>query len=92
MFPGLYLSCSTSKGIALKHGEEQQTSLPLQVAVYFNLFYSPLWFISRGLALYIKFPYLSLMQQTVTTAIFIMMAVVEPPRLYLGYAGNLGEE
>ncbi|KAL3226516.1 hypothetical protein MRX96_004405 [Rhipicephalus microplus] len=72
--------------------EELLTSLPLQMAVYFNLFYSPLWLISRCLALYIKLRYLSLTQQTISAAILIMMTAVEPPRLYLGYAGNLGEE
>ncbi|KAH7974204.1 hypothetical protein HPB49_012015 [Dermacentor silvarum] len=36
--------------------------------------------------------YLSLTQQAISAAILIEMTVVEPPRLYLGYAGNLGEE
>ncbi|KAL1475261.1 hypothetical protein MTO96_037416 [Rhipicephalus appendiculatus] len=92
IFPGLHLSCSRSRAIAMKHGEELLTSLPLQMAVYFNLFYSPLWLISRCLSFYIKLRYLSLTQQTISAAILIMMTAVEPPRLYLGYAGNLGEE
>ncbi|KAM7295258.1 transmembrane protein 17-like [Ixodes scapularis] len=92
VFPGLHLTYSKWHGIAIRHGEELMTSLPLQMLIYFNLHYSPLWLISRILSLYIKYHRLSVMQQTISAAILAMMSLVEAPRLYLGYLGNLAEE
>ncbi|XP_077544554.1 transmembrane protein 17-like [Haemaphysalis longicornis] len=92
LFPGLHIAYDKSRGIARKHGEELLTSLPLQVLVYFNIFYSPLWLTSRCLCLYVKCRYLSLTQQTICVATLVMMTAVEPPRLFLGYTGNVGQE
>ncbi|TPP64280.1 Transmembrane protein 17 [Fasciola gigantica] len=69
-----------------KTGFEYVSNLPLQMLIYFNCFYAPFWFISSLVALILEFVY-----KVINTAIFSLYAVLEGPRLYLGFCGNLME-
>lgn len=68
------------------------TFLPLQVALYFNVFYSPLWVVSCIFALQHKYDALATHYKFVTILVYIVMFVVEAARLYLAYEGNLREK
>lgn len=92
LFPGLRLCKDSAHHGSFRLGEEIMTNLPMQVLLFFNVHYSPLWVISRVLALYLKYRHISPTYQVLCTAILLMMSVVEIPRLYLGYLGNLTEQ
>ncbi|XP_035214527.1 transmembrane protein 17B-like isoform X2 [Stegodyphus dumicola] len=68
------------------------SSLPLQMCLYFNASYSPLWIGIRMGCLIYKFSELSQLYKILLTAVLVVMIVVEMTRLYLGYAGNLTEK
>ncbi|XP_041349631.1 transmembrane protein 17B-like [Gigantopelta aegis] len=75
----------------LKTGNEYVTNLPLQMALYFNVFFSPLWAISSIVILAAKFDSLDVLYQIILTAVYVAYMVIEIIRLYLGYVGNLME-
>ncbi|XP_032814063.1 transmembrane protein 17 [Petromyzon marinus] len=68
------------------------SSLPLQMSLYFSAFYYPCWVTSEAVMLATKYPYLATHYAVVLTTVLVFMAVIEMSRLYLGYAGNLGEK
>ncbi|XP_038008828.1 transmembrane protein 17B-like isoform X2 [Motacilla alba alba] len=59
------------------------SSLPLQVMLYFNVYYFPVWCLAEGIMLHLKF--------LLVTA-FLILSLAEGSRLYLGYLGNLQEK
>ncbi|XP_076453221.1 transmembrane protein 17B-like [Babylonia areolata] len=75
----------------LKTGNEYVTSLPLQMLIYFNVFFSPLWFIASIVMLEAKFSHLSQLYQIVLVSVYIVYTLIEIVRLYLGFVGNLME-
>ncbi|XP_054718063.1 transmembrane protein 17-like [Uloborus diversus] len=89
VFPGIKISY---KHQMTRKSEEIMSSLPLQMCLYFNANYSPLWIISRIGCLTYKFSELSQLYRILLTGVVIVMAVVEVARLYLGYKGNLTEK
>ncbi|CAI8044039.1 Transmembrane protein 17B [Geodia barretti] len=76
----------------LTPGAEVYTSLPLQMAVYFNVFYAPLWATGYILALQTKFSLLATHYRYVSVLVVVVMISVETARLYLAYEGNLREK
>ncbi|CAL8098773.1 unnamed protein product [Calicophoron daubneyi] len=70
---------------------EYVSNLPLQMVLYFNAFYAPFWLIGALLALTIEIHRLDAIYQVINTAIVCLYAVVEGPRIYLGFSGNLME-
>ncbi|XP_061408111.1 transmembrane protein 17 [Lethenteron reissneri] len=68
------------------------SSLPLQMSLYLNAFYYPCWVTSEAVMLATKYPYMATHYCVVLTTVLVFMAVIEMSRLYLGYAGNLGEK
>ncbi|KAF3695464.1 Transmembrane protein 17A [Channa argus] len=71
---------------------ELVSHLPLQMLLYFNMFYFPCWCFSAVLMLEVKFYYLPGYYQALLTTGVILLTVIEAVRLYLGYVGNLKEK
>ncbi|NWY05342.1 TMM17 protein, partial [Nothoprocta ornata] len=68
------------------------SSLPLQMSLYFNVYYFPLWWISTVVVLYMKYPALSDYYKFIVVTVIILASLIEVVRLYLGYMGNLQEK
>uniref|UniRef100_A0A3B4UXW4 Zgc:112294 n=1 Tax=Seriola dumerili TaxID=41447 RepID=A0A3B4UXW4_SERDU len=66
--------------------------LPLQMLLYFNMFYFPCWWFSAVFMLEVKFYHLPGYYQALLITGMILLTVIEGVRLYLGYIGNLKEK
>uniref|UniRef100_A0A8C3T3N4 Transmembrane protein 17 n=1 Tax=Chelydra serpentina TaxID=8475 RepID=A0A8C3T3N4_CHESE len=73
-------------------GHEVLSSLPLQMMLFFNVFYFPFWCLSEGIMLALKYGLLPCYYQVLLVAAFLILALAEGLRLYLGYIGNLQEK
>ncbi|KAM3868470.1 transmembrane protein 17A [Diretmus argenteus] len=71
---------------------ELVSHLPLQMLLYFNMFYFPCWWCSAVVMLELKFHYLPGYYQGLLITGMILLTVIEVARLYLGYIGNLREK
>ncbi|KAK5623123.1 Transmembrane protein 17A [Crenichthys baileyi] len=71
---------------------ELVSHLPLQMLLYFNLFYFPCWWFSAVFMLEVKYYYLPGYYQALLITGLVLVTVVEVIRLYLGYIGNLKEK
>ncbi|NXD81060.1 TMM17 protein, partial [Halcyon senegalensis] len=67
-------------------------SLPLQMSLYFNVYYFPFWWLCTVVMLHLKYPALSDYYKFILVTIMIVASLVEVIRLYLGYMGNLQEK
>ncbi|MBN3304271.1 TM17A protein, partial [Amia calva] len=65
--------------------------LPLQMLLYFNVFFFPFWWVSEVCMLELKFSLLPGYYQCLLVTGVILLTVLECSRLYLGYVGNLKE-
>uniref|UniRef100_A0A3P9JPT7 Zgc:112294 n=1 Tax=Oryzias latipes TaxID=8090 RepID=A0A3P9JPT7_ORYLA len=72
--------------------EYQVSNLPLQMLLYFNLFYFPCWWFSAVVMLDIKFHHLAGYYQALLITGLVLVTIIEVIRLYLGYVGNLEEK
>ncbi|KAM6112031.1 LOW QUALITY PROTEIN: transmembrane protein 17B-like [Pterocles gutturalis] len=70
---------------------EVLASLPLQMLLYFNVYYFPVWFLAEGLMLQLKYHLLPQHYQFLLVAAFLILSLAGL-RLYLGYVGNLQEK
>ncbi|NXX83881.1 TMM17 protein, partial [Urocolius indicus] len=68
------------------------SSLPLQMSLYFNVYYFPFWWLCTVVTLYLKYPDLSDYYKFILVTIMILASLIEVIRLYLGYMGNLQEK
>ncbi|XP_069835711.1 transmembrane protein 17 [Dendropsophus ebraccatus] len=68
------------------------SSLPLQMSLYFNVFYFPFWWTCDVIALQLKYVLLPDHYKFILVTLLILMSVIEVIRLYLGYSGNLQEK
>ncbi|XP_005102655.1 transmembrane protein 17B [Aplysia californica] len=75
----------------IRKSHEYVTNLPLQMALYFNCFFFPLWLIGSLVILELKWEYLDDLYRIVLAAVYIVYFIIEIVRLYLGYLGNLME-
>ncbi|KAK6192148.1 hypothetical protein SNE40_003676 [Patella caerulea] len=75
----------------LNSGNDYVTNLPLQMALYFNVFFSPIWFITSIVVLQSKFESLDILYKIILVATYAVYTIIEIIRLYLGYVGNLME-
>ncbi|XP_042297399.1 transmembrane protein 17B-like [Sceloporus undulatus] len=73
-------------------GHTVLSSLPLQMMLYFNVFYLPFWCLSEGVMLELKYCLLPAYYQFLLLTAYLMLILVETLRLYLGYIGNLQEK
>ncbi|CAI9557996.1 unnamed protein product [Staurois parvus] len=71
---------------------EVLSSVPLQMALYFNVFFFPFWFISEVIMLELKYFLLPGYYQFLLVTAVTIITVIEILRLYLGYIGNLHEK
>ncbi|NXA17260.1 TMM17 protein, partial [Ibidorhyncha struthersii] len=67
-------------------------SLPLQMMLYFNVYYFPVWFLAEGMMLQLKYHLLPQHYQFLLVTAFLILTLAEGSRLYLGYVGNLQEK
>uniref|UniRef100_H3C6Z2 Transmembrane protein 17 n=1 Tax=Tetraodon nigroviridis TaxID=99883 RepID=H3C6Z2_TETNG len=68
------------------------SSLQLQMSLYFNAWFFPVWWISESVMLHVKYPALSNPYKFILITVLILMTLIEIIRLFLGYAGNLQEK
>ncbi|XP_009461010.1 PREDICTED: transmembrane protein 17A-like [Nipponia nippon] len=71
---------------------EVLASLPLQMMLYFNVYYFPVWCLAEGMMLQLKYHLLPQHYQFLLVAAFLILLLAEGCRLYLGYVGNLQEK
>ncbi|NXC75228.1 TMM17 protein, partial [Anhinga anhinga] len=67
-------------------------SLPLQMMLYFNVYYFPVWCLAEGMMLQQKYHLLPQHYQFLLVMAFLILSLAEGSRLYLGYVGNLQEK
>uniref|UniRef100_A0A3B5B6B1 Transmembrane protein 17A-like n=1 Tax=Stegastes partitus TaxID=144197 RepID=A0A3B5B6B1_9TELE len=72
--------------------EDLVSHLPLQMLLYFNMFYFPCWWFSAVFMLEVKFYHLAGYYQALLITGMILLTLIEVVRLYLGYVGNLKEK
>uniref|UniRef100_A0A3Q1FZU6 Zgc:112294 n=1 Tax=Acanthochromis polyacanthus TaxID=80966 RepID=A0A3Q1FZU6_9TELE len=72
--------------------EDLVSHLPLQMLLYFNMFYFPCWWFSAVFMLEVKFYHLAGYYQALLITGMILLTLIEVVRLYLGYIGNLEEK
>ncbi|XP_075995435.1 transmembrane protein 17B [Genypterus blacodes] len=78
--------------VALAPASRVLSNLPLQMSLFFNMWFFPLWWISETTMLQLKYPVLPDYYKFILVTVLILMSVIEAIRLYLGYAGNLQEK
>uniref|UniRef100_UPI0037E81101 transmembrane protein 17B n=1 Tax=Semicossyphus pulcher TaxID=241346 RepID=UPI0037E81101 len=79
-------------GTFLPHDKRVLSSLHLQMSLYFNMWFFPLWWISETVMLHLKYPVLPDYYKFILVTVLILMTLIEAIRLFLGYAGNLQEK
>ncbi|RVE72216.1 hypothetical protein OJAV_G00059710 [Oryzias javanicus] len=72
--------------------ERVQSSLLLQMSLYFNMWFFPWWWICETIMLHLKYPALPDYYKFILVTVLLLMTLIEVIRLYLGYAGNLQEK
>ncbi|XP_004369339.1 transmembrane protein 17 [Trichechus manatus latirostris] len=72
--------------------DEMVSSLALQMSLYFNTYFFPLWWVSSIMMLQLKYPVLPDYYKFIVVTIIILVTLIEVIRLYLGYMGNLQEK
>uniref|UniRef100_A0A5S6QPB2 Transmembrane protein 17B n=1 Tax=Trichuris muris TaxID=70415 RepID=A0A5S6QPB2_TRIMR len=70
---------------------ELASSLPLQMAIYFNAYFAPCWLVAHVYTLVQKYEFLDVTYRSIVVALHLLMAVVELVRLYIGFLGNVTE-
>ncbi|XP_011434272.2 transmembrane protein 17B [Magallana gigas] len=91
LFPPSKSSQDPQEHQILKAGNEYVSNLPLQMALYFNAFFSPFWLVATLVVFEVKYSTLSTLYAIILIAIYIVFTIIEIVRLYLGFLGNLTE-
>ncbi|XP_047637935.1 transmembrane protein 17 isoform X3 [Phacochoerus africanus] len=68
------------------------SSLALQMSLYFNTYFFPLWWVSSVMMLQMKYSILPDYYKFIVVTVIILITLIEAIRLYLGYMGNLQEK
>ncbi|NXL91376.1 TMM17 protein, partial [Alectura lathami] len=71
---------------------EMISSLPLQMSLYFNVYFFPFWWLCTVVMLQLKYPVLSDYYKFILVTVIFLTSLIEVIRLYLGYMGNLQEK
>ncbi|KAF5917995.1 hypothetical protein HPG69_019801, partial [Diceros bicornis minor] len=71
---------------------EMVSSLALQMSLYFNAYFFPLWWVSSIMMLQMKYSVLPDYYKFIVVTVIILITLIEAIRLYLGYMGNLQEK
>ncbi|XP_009082078.1 PREDICTED: transmembrane protein 17B-like [Acanthisitta chloris] len=91
----LFINNKTQDSVAAQiyqPAHEVLSSLPLQVMLYFNVYYFPVWCLTEGMMLQLKYHLLPWHYQFLLVTAFLILSLAEVSRLYLGYMGNLQEK
>ncbi|KAL2092268.1 hypothetical protein ACEWY4_012066 [Coilia grayii] len=75
-----------------KADNEVVAHLPLQMLMYFNIYFFPFWWLSEVVMLELKFPLLPAYYQALLVTGVVLLTIFEILRIYLGYVGNLEEK
>ncbi|KAF0041362.1 hypothetical protein F2P81_007260 [Scophthalmus maximus] len=86
------LSSNGRLAVSISSHKRVLSSLHLQMSLYFNMWFFPLWWISETVMLQLKYPALPDYYKFILVTVLILMTLIEAIRLYLGYAGNLQEK
>ncbi|KDR21925.1 transmembrane protein 17-like [Zootermopsis nevadensis] len=73
-------------------GSETVSNLPLQMSLYFNVIFFPVWLITVIIMLQLKYECLSHIYRFTVVTVLIAVIGIECLRLYMGYLGNLTEK
>ncbi|XP_014820279.1 PREDICTED: transmembrane protein 17-like [Calidris pugnax] len=92
LWKGLMEQTRNDKDFSLSTDNEILSSLPLQMSLYFNVYFFPFWWLSAVVMLHVKYPVLSDYYKFILVTIMILTSLIEIIRLYLGYMGNLQEK
>ncbi|GAA6093994.1 transmembrane protein 17A [Tachysurus ichikawai] len=79
-------------GVANEVSSQISSDLPLQMLLYFNMFFFPFWWLSEIAMLDLKFTLLPGYYQCLMVVGMIIISILEVLRVYLGYVGNLKEK
>lgn len=71
---------------------EMVSSLALQMSLYFNSYFFPLWWVSCIVMLHLKYSILPDYYKFIVVTVVILITLIEAIRLYLGCMGNLQEK
>lgn len=71
---------------------EMVSSLPLQMSLYFNSYFFPLWWVSCIVMLHMKYSVLPDYYKFIVITVIVLVTLMEAIRLYLGCMGNLQEK
>ncbi|XP_019864583.1 transmembrane protein 17-like [Aethina tumida] len=74
------------------YGYEVMSNLPLQMSLYFNVIFAPLWCILIILFLNENFQLYTELYKFIIITIIVTIFAIEVLRLYLGYEGNLKDK
>uniref|UniRef100_A0A8D8PM25 Transmembrane protein 17 n=1 Tax=Cacopsylla melanoneura TaxID=428564 RepID=A0A8D8PM25_9HEMI len=91
-FKNLYFSIIYIIFVFFLTGNEVVSSLALQMSLYFNVIFCPVWLATIFFLLYLKYDQLSMLYRLINVTVLVLVSVIECLRLYLGYIGNLGEK
>ncbi|XP_054100893.1 transmembrane protein 17 isoform X2 [Callithrix jacchus] len=93
-FSRAVFSDSNRTGPEYNEGPENEmvSSLALQMSLYFNTYYFPLWWVSSIMMLHVKYSILPDYYKFIVITVIILITLIEAIRLYLGYMGNLQEK
>ncbi|XP_066995615.1 transmembrane protein 17 isoform X1 [Anabrus simplex] len=92
LFPGITHQEVRTNTWFIKPGYEMVSSLPLQMALYFNVILFPFWLAVIIFMAYVKFECLTYVSRFLLVTVLIAVILNECLRLYLGYLGNLLEK
>ncbi|KAL4002252.1 putative membrane family protein [Acanthocheilonema viteae] len=82
----------TIKRFGARAEVEVLSSLPLQIALHYNVCLAPFWATGLIIGLISKMHYLSMTHVAILSTLLFITIIVEFVRLFLGYYGNLGEK
>ncbi|KAK5645283.1 hypothetical protein RI129_006583 [Pyrocoelia pectoralis] len=88
VFPGISHKINNNDNIE----NEVMSNLPLQMALYFNVVFVPVWFVIIIIFLNDTFNCYSELYKFLSITIVVLIIVAELLRLYLGYEGNLRDK
>ncbi|KAL4223006.1 Transmembrane protein 17 [Mactra antiquata] len=91
LFPVSKSAKDPQKHQILKTGNDYVTNLPLQMAVYFNIYFCPFWILVTIVGFELKYDHISVLYKITLMAVYITYTIIEVIRLYIGYIGNLME-
>ncbi|KAB0795444.1 hypothetical protein PPYR_12283 [Photinus pyralis] len=88
VFPGISHKISDNDNIE----NEVMSNLPLQMALYFNVVFAPVWFVIIVIFLKENFDCYSELYKFLSVTVIVSILIAEVLRLYLGYEGNLRDK